>query len=221
MNKKRTRAPRGAIVMVVAMSLSLLAVVGLYAFSTAQRSVRGAGAIRSMVQGRGVAEHAIQAAAELVNPSSAPFLDRRMVLYAQSTIGQDEAVQKCDSVRRPDSGDPNSVPPLGKRCFRQDQKYVGTYIKQSLGGASDTPLDNSFDAAQDAKGSYTVELSDPTNFYVGVAGASVSRRQCVRRYTATVRAIISPNDVAGVPQKPNSRVGARGRIMTGPLECGS
>ncbi len=221
MIKMRIHERRGAIVMVVAMSLSLLAVVGLYAFSTAQRSVRGAGSLRGMAQGRGVAEHAIQATAELVNPSSAPFLDRRMVLYANSAIGTGEAVQKCDSVRRPDMGDPSSVPALGKRCFRQDQTYVGKYIKNSLGGASATPLENSFDAAQDAKGSYTVELSDPTNFYVGVAGSSVTRRQCVRRYTATVRALVSPNDIGGVPQKPNSRVGARGRIMTGPLECGS
>ncbi len=218
---RRQSSQRGAIVMVVAMSLSLLAVVGLYAFSNAQRSVRGAGALRSMAQGRGVAEHAIQATAELVNPASAAFLDRRMVLYANANIGSGEAVSECASVPRPSSGDPNLVPSLGKRCFKQDQTYLGKYIKDSLGGASNAPLDNSLDSAQDAKGTYTIELSDPTNFYVGVAGASVTRRQCVRRYTATVRALISPNDIGGVAQKPNSRVGARGRITTGPLECGS
>lgn len=213
MKARRSKA-RGTIVVVVAMSLSLLAVVGLYAFSSAQRSVRGAGSVRAAAQSRGVAEHAIQAAAELVNPASALWFDRAMIQYAQTAPS---TATECSSIAKT-AVVSDAYPAIGKRCFKQDQSYVGRYLNEKLGGATNAPLSGSVSAVQAATPTYSFELSDPSNIYVGLAGSSVTRRQCMRRYTVTVRALLTP-DAPG--SKPTSRVGARGRVMSGPLDCGS
>lgn len=218
-----TRAKqRGAIVVVVAMSLSLLAVVGLYAFSNAQRSVRGAGSVRVAAQGRGVAEHAVQTTAELVNPYSSAWIDAAMKAYAfqNHTSG---GASDCLSIPPSAAVSTGTLPPLSKRCYKQTSTGVGDYFKNSLsGGGALDPLSGAFsggtDTTNDLSASYTIELTDPTDFHVGLAGSSISRRQCVKRYTTTIRALMS---TPGSGSKPTTRTGARGRVMTGPQDCGS
>lgn len=78
------RRSRGAVVFIVAATLGLLALMGVYAISGAATEVRSSGYVRQATQAHYLSEYAMAAVADHVNSSNADFLVNNQLL-AQAT----------------------------------------------------------------------------------------------------------------------------------------
>lgn len=86
------RAQRGAVVFIVAMTLTLLALMGVYAISNTATEVRSAGYVRQATQAHYLSEYALTAVANHVTSSNADFMVNTLLL------GQSSPTTDCLSV---------------------------------------------------------------------------------------------------------------------------
>lgn len=90
--RRRSRARRdsaGAAMFIVAITLGLLAAMGLYGLSATAADIRAAGHLREATQGQSAGEHGLMSTAELLNPTTAAFLVSQMTAGAGPNSGQD------------------------------------------------------------------------------------------------------------------------------------
>ena len=73
---------------IVAITLGLLAAMGLYGLSATAADIRSAGHLREATQGQSAGEHGLMSTAELLNPTTASFLVAQMTAGAGPNSGQ-------------------------------------------------------------------------------------------------------------------------------------
>lgn len=102
LSKRRARARRdsaGAAMFIVAITLGLLAAMGMYGLAATSADVRAAGYLRETVHGQKAAEHALVTVAETFSPATAKGLVETM------TGGSGRQTTNCKTAKVPYTGD--------------------------------------------------------------------------------------------------------------------
>ncbi len=207
----RSRARRhnaGAVMFIVAVTLGLLAVMGVYGLSATSADIRAAGHMREALQGQRAGEAALMMTAETFNPAIAQGL------VSQMNLGQGQA-RDCKTAA-PYTGD--VVTRAAEACIRLDPTRMGTIATTTnawimAGGlARDGFTTESFGSV--ANQPYiTVEVTNPINIEV-TAGNS----QAVRYTQLTATVLVQMKSSAATAAE--SAVAGRGRLTVGPSLAG-
>ncbi|MBX3192662.1 MAG: hypothetical protein KF819_37100 [Labilithrix sp.] len=114
------RRSGGAAIFIVAVTLGLLAVMGVYGLSATAADVKSAGHMREALQAQKAGEHALMMTAETFNPRAAPGLVADMALDGKRTpnnLATPLAPTNCRTALPHPVPSPASVPP-GAQCVR-------------------------------------------------------------------------------------------------------
>lgn len=117
------RRSRGAVVFIVAMTLALLALMGVYAVSGAAAEVRSSGYVRQATQAHYMSEYAMNATASYMNSTNADFIVNTRLLA--TATGPFPPISDCISVPNYTVG---GVSNMARACVRFNQQDIeGTY----------------------------------------------------------------------------------------------
>jgi hypothetical protein len=123
---RRRRRSRGAVVFIVASTLALLALMGVYAISGSAAEVRSSGYVRQAAQAHYLSEYAMAATASYVNATNADFIVSSRLLGAAN--GPFPPTHDCVSV--PTYTTPSN---LSRACVRFNQEdFERTYTGRPL-----------------------------------------------------------------------------------------
>ena len=214
----RARARRdsaGAVMFIVAVTLGLLAVMGVYGLSATSSDLRAAGHMREALQSQRAGEAALMMTAETFNPTIAQGL------VTQMQNGQGQA-QNC-STAAPFTGSVDAR--AAEACIRLDPDRMVV-----IANSSNTATPNAWvtDPSPARPGFsersfgdvvnrpyITVELTNPVNTEVTIGNSQTVRYS---QLTATVfvrmKSVPSGVDPATIPAE--SSILGRGRITVGP-----
>lgn len=194
---KRRTQERGAIIFIVAMTLSLLAAMGVYALTNTTSEVRTAGYQRQAVQAHYVSNLATGAAVDVFTPENASYIDNQMRTTTPST--------PCISAPPAAAG----VSDITKRCV----KFHPKYIERNWNGVAALPPDALGNASSAATGQFRVEVTESIN--TGIRpGYDTNNNKCFYRYTVSSFGWLQQNaEVVG-------EEATRARVVVGPFDCG-
>jgi hypothetical protein len=204
--KRRARARRssdGAVMFVVTTTLGVLAVMGVYALTSATQDIHASGNMRVAMQAQQVADYAAVAGADNITYDNADYIINNRMLHPNSTdITADD--HKCLSTQRNVAGTAGSD--RAKSCVRitrDDLRKTWSnreaFTSQSFGNTLMTA---------DAY----VELTNPTPA-PAPPGYDVNLRLKFAMVTVTTYGIVSNTATTGAE---TMQVG-RGRFIVGPL----
>jgi Tfp pilus assembly protein PilX len=205
---------RGAIIFIVAMTLSLLAAMGVYALTATSSEMRTSGYARQSTQAHYVTEYASQATNDVISPENASFYDNQM------TLNVNVGTVTCESAA-PKATDPSIATEISKRCVKFSQNGLADIWRINR-GATVTPFGADAFApsgspvygAQAAE--FKAEITEPISNGLQ-PGFDVNNGKCFRKYTVT--AIGSLRDGGG-SGRILAREAGRSRIVAGPFDCG-
>lgn len=200
----RRRRSRGAVVFIVAMTLALLALMGVYAISGSAAEVRSAGFVRQATQAHYLSEYAMSATANHVNSTNADFIVNSRLLSAATSPFP--PTNDCLSVPTYASANISAV---ARACVRFTQndlegQYAGRPLltEQSLGQPGISLM----------QGTIFAEFSNPT-LTQPPPGYDLSLGLSFARVTVTTGGSVQP---AGAPQSRTLEMG-RARMIVGPI----
>lgn len=198
------RRSRGAVVFIVAMTLALLALMGVYAISGAAAEVRSSGYVRQATQAHYLSEYAMTATANYVNSTNADFIVNSRLLGA--TTGPFPPTNDCLSVPTYTTGQPSAV---ARACVR--------FTQQDLeGGYASRPLLTMHSLGQPGvssmQGTVFAEFSNPT-LTQGPQGFGFDLGLSFARVTVTTGGSVQP---AGNAPARTLEMG-RARMIVGPI----
>lgn len=206
----RARARRrnaGAVMFIVAVTLGLLAVMGVYGLSATSADIRSAGHMREALQGQRAGESAFIMTAETFNPTIAQGLVQQMT----DATGQ---ARDCTTAVTPYTG--NADTRFAEACIRLTPERMTNlansvtplawavspptvqpgFTSKSFGDALNQPY-------------ITVEVTNPINTEV-----SAGNSQTVRYSQLTVTTLVQLKSSPLLPAE--TAVAGRGRITVGP-----
>jgi Tfp pilus assembly protein PilX len=208
---------RGAVMFIVAMTLAVLASVGVYALAAAATEVRTSGNERQNTQTHYLAEYGVLGMAHEVNPGNASWIVRHMKLPADTS---------CVSLQ----GVPTGATANTLECMRFPASQLGQAWTQPFvvpyGGTSGAaPYTKGIPpgslGSTPTKGDFFVELTE--SMQTPARGTSSNANFCFFQVTATSVGLTQPT-VPGVTD-PTALFGAEGvetqraRLIVGPAPC--
>lgn len=193
---------RGAILFVVAMTLTLLGAIGIYALGAATSEIRTSGYARASAQTHYISEYGTVAMLDAFSPANASYFDAQMLLPASATDPCLSAV----------SAHASSVTAIAKRCAKVPQGYFQNAWKDGSKVLHDDSLSP---VAGRVSARFTSELTDPITGGFQ-PGFDVNNGKCFRRYTITTYGQLMNADQT---QTIGREIG-RARVTTGPFDCG-
>jgi hypothetical protein len=126
--RRRARLRRrsgGAVMFIVAMTLALLAVMGMYGLTATAQDISAAGHMRQAMQAQRAAEFSAMATAETFTPGTAAALVRVMTDPARSTTGL--GAGKCKSITKTPTGLVENR--NGEACLVLSEQQMATIAK--------------------------------------------------------------------------------------------
>lgn len=208
---RRRRHEAGAAMFIVAITLGLLAAMGVYGLASTAYDVRAAGAGRAAAQGQHAAELAVVMTSQVLRPGNAQAIINRM---QQSKSGTPTATEVCKSAKMIVSGDsdqnrsavactvltPDTVAPLA---------LSPSTWPASSGTVSSPFSDKSFGDVPDAP-KIRIELTNPVDY---PAGAGYPQNFLFTSVRTTIYVEMRPTS-SSLPADFVSQ--GRGRIIVGP-----
>jgi hypothetical protein len=209
------RREEGAVMFIVAMTLAVLASVGVYALAAAATEVRTSGNERQNTQTHYLAQYGVLGAAREMAGATALFTVNRM----RNPLTRDS---NCVSLQ----GVPAGAPPLTLACTRMGSQELGAYwippiVSTYAGTQPYAPMipPGSFGSVP-MNGDFFVELTEPMQLS-DPARYSTNAGACFAQITATSIGFTQPVS-AGAPN-PTALFGGEGvetqraRLVAGPL----
>ncbi len=193
---------------IVAVTLGLLAVMGVYGLSATSADIRSAGHMREALQGQRAGEAAFIMTAETFNPTVAQGLVQQMT----DSTGQ---ARDCVTAVTPYTGSAETR--FAEACIRLTPERMTKLANTVNPSAWETPLPAPAQPGFTAKSFgdalnqpyITVEVTNPINTEV-----SVGNSQAVRYSQVTVTTLVQLKSSALLPAE--TAVAGRGRITVGP-----
>ncbi len=208
---QRRKKSAGAVIFIVAMTLAVLASLGMYALAAATNEVKTAGYERQSAQSHYLSEYGILGAAENVSP-----------VTAQVYLGMMLAQSATASLNRNDSGCLSlpmtaaqyaAASSSSKACRRMGAAEIANSSYPKWPGGIGVPA-ASFGTAP-LNGDFFIEMTDPVQSQPP-QGFDLRLGLCFAQFTITSVGLISPTTVnygnEGVEM-------ARARIIAGPIHC--
>lgn len=193
---------------IVAVTLGLLAVMGLYGLSATSADIRAAGHMREALQGQRAGEAALMMTAETFNPAVAQGL------VAQMSLGQGQA-KDCKTAAAY-TGEISTR--AAEACIRLDPTRMGTIATTTnpwvmVGGTARDGFTNESFGSVAQQPYVTVEVTNPINIEV-TAGNS----QAIRYTQVTATVLVQMKSSATGAAE--TAVAGRGRLTVGPSMAG-
>lgn len=207
----RRRREGGAALFVVAVTLALLAAMGVYGLTATAVDVRSAGHARSAMTGQNVAQHEFMLTAETFSPAAAQGIINTM--YA-GTGGTTKQSINCRTAK-PYTGAQEFCDVEACVMLTPDQlKNISTSVNPSVTHLNPFQPD-SFGAGYPFQPYVQIEVTSPVMIPApaGFAGASANTPKLFTQATVTVFSDMRAN--ANSP--PDINVVGRGRIIVGPM----
>jgi hypothetical protein len=217
----RRRRESGAAMFIVAMTLAVLASVGVYALAAASNEVRTSGNERQNTQTHYLSQYGILVASEEVASTKAQ-------LYLGLMMGSPDA--NCVGVPQPGAG--TTLDPMITACRRMGanefQTSAGNWLAPATIGYTGTvPFAGSVPpgslGAIPLKADFYVELSAPTSTR-NATGYGLNTQSCFIQFTATSFGLTQPQYLAGGPNPASTTfLGGEGiemqraRLVAGPI----
>jgi hypothetical protein len=215
---RRRAEEAGAAMFIVAMTLAVLASLGVYALAAASNEVRTSGNERQNTQTHYLAEYGVIGATHEMAASKAQFYLGLMLTSPDAT---------CVSIPPPPANITNAASPIARACRRLGSAELGApwtgttitvpYAGQQAYQAGLTP--GSFGPVP-MKGDFFIELTEPTKAQAASRYAT-DLQFCFVRMTVTSNGITQPV-IAGQPTAVYANEGLevqRARIIAGPVQC--
>jgi hypothetical protein len=226
-HRTRMRRPqardRGAIIFIVAMTLALLAGMGMYALTATTAEQRTSGYLRQAAQAHYITELGTQSSIDAFSPVNASYIENQM-RTAPST--------QCESTRSAQSAFTASglTSEIARRCVRISRNYVErTWIADSSGtprnlGSVTSPLfaPDGFGPTAgigvvDVSADFVTEVTEPLNS-APEPGFDQNNGKCFRKFTLTSIGTLRRGPTASAVT--HTREVGRARVITGPFDCG-
>lgn len=224
--KRRARARRrqsGAAMFIVAMTMAVLASVGIYALAAAANEVRTSGNERQSTQTHYLAEYGIIGAAHEISESVATFGIQSMF---------NDKLRETACVALP--GVPSTAPDMTRACRRLgslELKVLNAPASSWTANVTETytgstPLLSTVDPGSfgpvPMSGDFFVELTDPSDANPP-AGYAMNLNMCFKQITVTSGGITRP-DFPGIAAPTAGFAGEgiefqRARFVVGPGQC--
>jgi hypothetical protein len=212
---RRRQRTSGAIIFIVAMTLAVLASIGLYALSASSVELKTSGYGRQNAQTHYLSEYGTIAAANDMNGTNAQLY---LGLMTSSTFRD----QNCTSLMGIDM---TTASNLSKSCRRMGAaelqgvwgsgvNAVDAFVGGKAGSLGPFPL----------TGDFYVELTDPAQA-PAPAGYDVNLHLCFAKFTVSAVGITEPdqNIIKGMPQTAfyaaQGLETSRSRVSAGPVRC--
>lgn len=209
---RRARARRrsgGAVIFIVATTLGLLAVMGVYALSAATEDIRAAGNVKRAAQASAVADYGGIAAAEYLLPDKSQWLMKNKFNNPDMTANSSDT--NCLSTQRQDPALPGD-PKTTKACYRIPM----TELQKLAWGNREPFTTQSFNhnatATDQLEGNVVVEVTNPMDA-PNPPGYGEGLGFRFKMFTVTTFGITHPR---GSSRADTVRLG-RGRFVVGPI----
>lgn len=208
----RRRDQRGAIMFVIAMTLTLLGALGVYAMSGAASEIRTSGYSRQAAQSQYVTEFGAVAMLETFSPQNASYFDAQMMLAPTA------ATATCRSALPPGAQNSSEV---AQRCAKVPQAFFARTLTPGGGeGEGDQAKlfrDDSLSPSGQSRfsASFENEITEPITGGFQ-PGFDVNNGKCFRRYTITTYGQLKNASETLIL----SRTAGRARVTAGPFDCG-
>ena len=215
---RRRSGGGGAAMFVVAMTVAVLATIGLYALRSASVEVRTSGFERQNAQTHYLSEYGVLGATQQVNGTLAQ-------LYLGLMVQQPD--KNCQSLPGLPPPPPLTAGPLSMACRRMGspelsaQNGYGTgWLQPPLVPYTTSAVPGSLGAVP-ISGDFYIELTDPA-FVQPPAGYDLSLGFCFTRMTVSSTGLTIPILATGLDQATFGSEGletTRARIIAGPIRC--
>ncbi|MFO0663664.1 MAG: pilus assembly PilX N-terminal domain-containing protein [Polyangiaceae bacterium] len=206
---RRRRESRGAIIFIVAMTLALLAAMGVYALAATSAEARVSGYQRQATQTHYTTEMGLGAAVDALSAENASYIERQMKV-APSTA--------CLSTPIPGP----TVSDIAKQCARLTPAYFSSKWTADNSGTTTAAMNTTTNlwgpiltgsGTPDLKADFVGEVTEPLTGGAQ-AGFDTNNGKCFRRFT-----ISGYGKMVDTP-KILSQEAARARVSAGPFDCG-
>jgi hypothetical protein len=210
---RRRNAEGGAIVFIVAMTLAVLASLGLYALGQTSNDMKTAGYARQSAQTHYLSEYGVLGGAQTMTPQTSQ-------LYLGLMRNSTRRDTSCISLPTP--ANPSGLPAQTQtQCRRMGAAELGTMWTGALanGGLSTTSY-NSF-GPYPVTGDFFIELTDPVQTQPPT-GFDLKLGLCFAQFTLSSVGLVQPNVANTADQTYFGNQGlemARARITAGPIRC--
>ena len=209
---RRGQREDGAIIFIVAMTLAVLAAMGIYALRSASLEIRASGYNRQAAQAHYLSEYGVIAAAETINAETAD-------LHLGLMLNTSRRDTNCISLPNVNLSDPN-IAVTSKACRRMGS---GEIAKQFLASSQTAFSANPFGPFP-LNGDFFIEVTDPFQAQPP-EGYGLDLGMCFTSLTVGAYGIAQPQAPPGGDAGPPgaayySNVGlevARSRITAGPI----
>ena len=219
-NARRRRLEGGAVIFIVAMTLAVLASLGLYALQSASTEVKTSGYIRQNAQSHYLSEYGMLAGVNAMSGTTGQ-------LYLSMMRTQTQMDSSCTSLQGVDMTNASN---LSKACYRMGAAQIGT-----AWGTGVTPVVAATPSIAGSLGPYAltgdfyVEVTDPS---MGSAMWGIDTRMglCFQSFSLLAVGITEPDQQMllsqGITLTPTALYGAEGtemsraRITAGPMRNG-
>jgi hypothetical protein len=208
---RRRNEQRGAIVFIVAMTLAVLASLGLYALAQTSNDLKTAGYARQSAQTHYLSEYGVLGGAQTMNPQTSQ-------LYLGLMRNSSRRDTSCISLPAP--ANPSGLPTQTQtQCRRMGAAELGgTWT----GGLANGGLSSSSFGPYAATGDFFVEITDPVQTQPPT-GFDLKLGLCFAQFTLSSVGIVAPNvakDTDSQTYFGNQGLEmARARITAGPIRC--
>jgi hypothetical protein len=204
----RRRHEEGAIIFIVAMTLAVLASLGLYALASTSNEMKTAGFERQNTQSHYLSEYGVLGAANNVNPTTAQ-------LYLGLMMDPTRRDTNCISLPGVNLADP-TIPNTVKACRRMGSSELNQAWLSAAQGAVPT---NGLGSTS-LKGDFFIELTDPAQTQPP-PGYDMKLGLCFAQFTVTsVGLTQASTGTTGLQIYGSEGVElARAHITAGPIRC--
>jgi len=215
-NAQRRARSAGASLFIVAMTLGLLAAMGVYGLSATAFDVRSAGHLREAVQAQSAAEHAIMLTAESFTPGTAGEIVRAM----QSGKGTTTDIQstKCRTANSFDS-QTNTQYRAAQACLswsEAEMMNIAKSINPWIPGSDKSTFSTESFGQVPQRPYLRIEITNPVDI-PPPPGMSLNDRYTFTQLTVTTFVDMKSAGVdTAATTAASSSVQARGRITVGP-----
>lgn len=221
-SSRRARSA-GAAMFVVAMCVTVLASIGIYALAAAANEISTSGNERQNTQTHYLADYGVQATAHAVAGSTAQLYFNIMTIPAASPSGGAATLPSCASVPIPSGVTPPQASLACALLRSADLAKSWTQTQATLNYAGPAPYANGIQPGSfgltPLAGDFLVELTDPEKA-PALVGFDQNSSLCVIQFTATVTGFTQPLNAAGaVAYESEGLEMQRARVMGGPITC--
>jgi hypothetical protein len=213
----------GAAMFVVAMCVTVLASVGIYALAAAANEISTSGNERQNTQTHYLADYGVQGTAHAVAGATAQLYFNIMTIPAPSGSGSPSALPSCASVPIPSGVTPPQASLACAQLRSSDLAKSWTQTQATLSYAGTAPYASgvapgSFGLTPVA-GDFFVELTNPEKA-PGLSGFDQNSPLCIIQFTATVTGFTQPLSATGaVSYEGEGLEMQRARVLGGPVTC--